>query len=1226
MIKRLTLLLLIPAFLFGAQLYENRYFWTLDQGFYKLYRQIGGVAVKVDSNITVWKEAAYAPLSLTIADPFRNMVIFKSYLSDTLFYRYNVNTNSWNTWVFNRADNIYDISVAYVHTGSRTILMLGTEREAYRTYNYGSWVPLRFYGEVRKVAVGPAKLYSTSISAVRFYGLKGDGILYRKNGGSALPQPIGALDFYNDGFEVAADSNLSTLPVRWSLNTATTTIRRDTANVNSGSFSLLVSPDTMDVGVRFDYSDTITLNNFFVTFNIYIDTTGAVDTTGNIRQFTSGKVKVAVDGYSSEITLKSNGIYAKGEDIPFDTLYLGTWTDNVISFKVDAENHLLEIYGPGMGERKVVQMDSTGDASGVDFTISPGMQPYYIDDLAIRPELLALAAHDTLADFVYAATEEGIYLWNDTLSTPDWVKLFSYQGHIDFFSYDNNGNYYVAVDKNAHKVYASFNKGNTWSDVTGDLSVDEIYSATVDTDGNIYLGTSDFVYKLSGGSWVKISNTLPDAFVDYVKYVRGISSFNPDTLFAGCPGGGFLVVNDTFKCINDTLLDPSLAFPMDSIVDQVHSFFAGSNGCVAKIEEILSTDMPDVDKNSQVDVLLMDIQDLDIQDQSTVENWCFSYMDTLNEHVNDSLHPYSNHAEIIYADYRKFYENPEKAKWLYTKKIAKLATWWFDKKEQNWLIYGIADYARSKFFFGETPDTNNISIGLTGSGVPLVSNDSTRFADLPYVFVRYVEQRYGITGVRELLKVKGYKVVDPFTGRMDTVILSGTEGVDTFLYRQSTDFEDFIIDFMDAVVKGEITALPNLSITPLAGTNTMGYIYKSSYYSMRGFDFNHTHFDTTLGTILRFNGSDYNKFVLGVYWKQNDSITSSEIVHLTEGSDNIYDTDISPLLADTTKSLLFVVMSPTQKGIDAFYGYFGLDNDLAKGNIYPGVIQSPIAERYLTLYLFTTRRIYRDVGYSPSYPIAVVESDTLTLNYIGTLSDGEYQFSTNYILENTPGTKTFYIMGEDLPGNRYLDSLKVGTYYVTTSGGIVAIGLGNSVVIPYGAIDGNMRAISGRGFAYVDFAELNKPVTLVMEIPEGIKSPVVARFTGDAWMKVGGVVGNGHIEVNINSGGSYRVIDDAQAKTDEKMVFSVKMLSPNVFSDRMLLRFMLPDRGRVKVDVVDASGRVVRTLVDRTLNPGVYYLDWDRKSDTGNTVPSGVYFINVDTEHGKVTSKTVLIR
>ncbi|HDI83429.1 MAG TPA: T9SS type A sorting domain-containing protein, partial [candidate division WOR-3 bacterium] len=238
----------------------------------------------------------------------------------------------------------------------------------------------------------------------------------------------------------------------------------------------------------------------------------------------------------------------------------------------------------------------------------------------------------------------------------------------------------------------------------------------------------------------------------------------------------------------------------------------------------------------------------------------------------------------------------------------------------------------------------------------------------------------------------------------------------------------------------------------------------------------------------------------------------------------------------------------------------------------------------------------------------------------------EYQFSTNYILETTPGTRTFYIRGEDLPGNKYEDSLKVGTYYVTTSGGIVAIGLGNSVVIPYGAIDGNMRAISGRGFAYVDFAELNKPVTLVMEIPEGVKSPVVAQFTGDAWMKVGGVVSNGRIEVNINSGGSYRVIDDVQARTEEKMSFSVKMLSPNVFGDRMLLRFMLPDRGKVKVDVVDASGRVVRTLVDRTLNAGVYYLDWDRKSDAGNTVPSGVYFINVDTEYGKVTSKTVLIR
>lgn len=56
---------------------------------------------------------------------------------------------------------------------------------------------------------------------------------------------------------------------------------------------------------------------------------------------------------------------------------------------------------------------------------------------------------------------------------------------------------------------------------------------------------------------------------------------------------------------------------------------------------------------------------------------------------------------------------------------------------------------------------------------------------------------------------------------------------------------------------------------------------------------------------------------------------------------------------------------------------------------------------------------------------------------------------------------------------------------------------------------------------------------------------------------------------------------------------------------------LLSDAAKVQVDILDASGRVVRTLELQNYSAGVHSLDWDGRDAVGATVPDGRYMARV---------------
>ncbi|HMB68436.1 MAG TPA: FlgD immunoglobulin-like domain containing protein, partial [bacterium] len=66
---------------------------------------------------------------------------------------------------------------------------------------------------------------------------------------------------------------------------------------------------------------------------------------------------------------------------------------------------------------------------------------------------------------------------------------------------------------------------------------------------------------------------------------------------------------------------------------------------------------------------------------------------------------------------------------------------------------------------------------------------------------------------------------------------------------------------------------------------------------------------------------------------------------------------------------------------------------------------------------------------------------------------------------------------------------------------------------------------------------------------------------------------------------------------------------PNPFAKDTSLRFSLESRAeRVRIDIHDVSGRLVRTLVERPLPRGTHTVGWDSRDASGSRVTPGVYF------------------
>ena len=94
---------------------------------------------------------------------------------------------------------------------------------------------------------------------------------------------------------------------------------------------------------------------------------------------------------------------------------------------------------------------------------------------------------------------------------------------------------------------------------------------------------------------------------------------------------------------------------------------------------------------------------------------------------------------------------------------------------------------------------------------------------------------------------------------------------------------------------------------------------------------------------------------------------------------------------------------------------------------------------------------------------------------------------------------------------------------------------------------------------------------------------------------------------------------------EETISESVEMIYPTPFSHYTSINYHVPKKGEISIKIYDKVGRLVRTLVDGTIDGGSYTARWDGKDTNGRKVSSGSYFCIVKT-NGSSSTKVVYIK
>jgi len=83
---------------------------------------------------------------------------------------------------------------------------------------------------------------------------------------------------------------------------------------------------------------------------------------------------------------------------------------------------------------------------------------------------------------------------------------------------------------------------------------------------------------------------------------------------------------------------------------------------------------------------------------------------------------------------------------------------------------------------------------------------------------------------------------------------------------------------------------------------------------------------------------------------------------------------------------------------------------------------------------------------------------------------------------------------------------------------------------------------------------------------------------------------------------------------------------PNPFNPETTISFSLGKGGRATIKIFDLRGRLIRTLLDSSLEEGKHSVIWDGKCNRGSSVTSGIYFYSLESSGEGESRKMILLK
>ena len=93
------------------------------------------------------------------------------------------------------------------------------------------------------------------------------------------------------------------------------------------------------------------------------------------------------------------------------------------------------------------------------------------------------------------------------------------------------------------------------------------------------------------------------------------------------------------------------------------------------------------------------------------------------------------------------------------------------------------------------------------------------------------------------------------------------------------------------------------------------------------------------------------------------------------------------------------------------------------------------------------------------------------------------------------------------------------------------------------------------------------------------------------------------------------------------LVFGIRYVMPNPATGHASIGYALPESWRsARLSVHDVAGRLIRRLDPATGTRGFLSVGWDGRTDSGEQVASGVYFVRLEVDGAVATQRMVLLR
>ena len=83
---------------------------------------------------------------------------------------------------------------------------------------------------------------------------------------------------------------------------------------------------------------------------------------------------------------------------------------------------------------------------------------------------------------------------------------------------------------------------------------------------------------------------------------------------------------------------------------------------------------------------------------------------------------------------------------------------------------------------------------------------------------------------------------------------------------------------------------------------------------------------------------------------------------------------------------------------------------------------------------------------------------------------------------------------------------------------------------------------------------------------------------------------------------------------------------PNPFNSETTIEFTLPNSDFVNMVIYNIAGQKVRTLLNTTISTGKHHVRWNGKNDQGESLSSGIFFINLKTENTNLAQRITYVK